>query len=186
MIFELRQEFYIQPMNKIYLEMAAMYLFWLFAMFIIRGKARRVTAIVFAALSVLLILLLTVYRGSGSVTKQISLIPFITFTYATVENEMYRMLFMNVALFIPFGLSLPFALPDKLRHKYIFTVISGVLISVAVEASQFIFGLGRCETDDALMNTLGVIIGGTAFLVHCGVLRLKDLINTKRQRGNKE
>ncbi len=185
-MFQLRQEFYVQPMNKIYLEVAAMYLFWLLAMFIIRGKVRRVTAIVFSALSVLLILLLTVYRGSGSGTKEINLIPFITFTYATVENEMYRMLFMNVALFIPFGLSLPFALPDKLRHKYLFTVISGALISVAVEASQYFFNLGRCETDDVLMNTLGVIIGGTAFLINCGVSRLTGFINTKRQRGNKE
>ena len=149
-MFQLRQEFYVQPMNKIYLEVAAMYLFWLLAMFIIRGKARRVTAIVFSAFSVLLIFLLTVYGRGGPGTKELNLIPFITFTYATVENEMYRMLFMNVALFIPLGLSLPFALPDKLRHKYLFTVISGALISVAVEASQFVFGLGRCETDDAL------------------------------------
>ena len=127
-MFQLRQEFYVQPMNKIYLEIAAMYLFWLLGMFIIRGKARRVTATVFAALSVLLILLLTVYGRGGPGTKELNLIPFITFTYATVENEMYRMLFMNVALFIPFGLSLPFALPDRFRHKYIITVISGKLI----------------------------------------------------------
>ena len=99
---------------------------------------------------------------------------------------MYRMLFMNVALFIPLGLSLPFALPDRFRHKYIITVISGVLLSVAVEASQYFFNLGRCETDDVLMNTLGVIIGGTAFLINCGVSRLTGFINTKRQRGNKE
>lgn len=185
-MFQLRQEFYVQPMNKIYLEIAAMYLFWLLGMFIIRGKARRVTATVFAALSVLLILLLTLYGRNESVDKELSLIPFITFRYAKREIEMYRMLFMNVALFIPLGLSLPFALPDRFRHKYIITVISGVLLSVAVEASQYFFNLGRCETDDVLMNTLGVIIGGTAFLINCGVSRLTGFINTKRQRGNKE
>jgi glycopeptide antibiotics resistance protein len=84
---------------------------------------------------------------------------------------------MNIFLFIPFGLSTPFALPERLRHKVLLTVPAGMVISACVEACQYFFSLGHCETDDVIMNTIGAFAGATAFLIYTAI---KKLINKRR------
>ena len=92
---------------------------------------------------------------------------------AKVQPEFYRSMFMNVLLFMPFGLSMPFALPNKCKHKALLTILFGVILFMTVEACQYIFFLGRCETDDVIMNTLGVAIGVTSFLIFRIVIKIK-------------
>ena len=169
-------DFYVQPMNNVYLEMAAMYLIWLIVMLVLHKTPQKILSAVCCALSVGVILLFTVFNRSGG-NHDISLIPFITFTQIKTQPEFYRTLFMNIFLFVPFGLCAPFALPDKARKKVVITVLSGLLLSLCVEADQFAFSIGRCETDDVLMNTLGALVGATAFLLYSGI---KKLINKRR------
>ena len=63
----------------------------------------------------------------------------------------------NILLFIPFGFALPLNfLPfEKARN----TVAAAVLLSLAVELFQGFTGLGLCEIDDIIGNTLGAGIG---------------------------
>ena len=166
-------DFYVQPMNQVYIETIAIYVIWTVAMFLLRGKARRIVGIVGAGLAVILILMFTVLGRSNGDAREISLIPFITFVNAKVQPEFYRTMFMNMLLFMPLGLSLPYALPDKLKHKALLTILIGAILSISVEACQYMFFLGRCETDDVIMNTLGVAIGTTSFLIFLIVNKIK-------------
>lgn len=158
-------DFYVQPMNQVYIETIAIYVIWTVAMFLLRGKARRIVGVIGASLAVILILAFTVLGRSSETAKDISLIPFISFVNAKVQPEFYRTMFMNMLLFMPLGLSLPYALSDKLKHKALLTILVGAVLSVVVEAAQYVFSLGKCETDDVLMNALGVLIGVTSYLI---------------------
>lgn len=157
--------FYVQPMNQVYIETIAIYVIWTVAMVLLRGKARRIVGTICTCLAVILILMFTVLGRSSESANEVSLIPFITFENAKVQPEFYRTMFMNMLLFMPLGLSLPLSLSDKIQHKALLTVMTGVGLSIAVEIAQYIFSFGKCETDDVLMNTLGVIIGVTSHLI---------------------
>ena len=167
-------DFYVQPMNQVYIETIAIYLIWTVPMFLLRGKARRVVGIVGAGLAVVLILMFTVLGRSSESAKEISLIPFITIENAKVQPEYYRTMFMNVLLFMPFGLSFPFALNKKIWYSICITVLLGVELSICVEVLQYIFCLGRCETDDVIMNALGVLIGTSSFVICQMITRIKS------------
>lgn len=175
-----RHYFYAQPMYMVYAEMFAMYLLWTLGMMILRGKAKRIVAAVFAVFAVGLIVFFTVW-GRESKSRELSLIPFISFVNAKTQPEFYRTMYMNVALFIPLGLSLPYALPDKIKHKVLLTVGVGFVISVGVEAYQYFFSAGRCETDDVLMNTLGTFFGANSFLLHNFIFRLIRRLKYRRK-----
>ena len=50
-------------------------------------------------------------------------------------------------------------------------LILGMLFSIGIEAAQFYYGLGRCEVDDVIMNTLGCAIGTIPwFIVRSGLV----------------
>lgn len=169
-------DFYVQPMLSVYIEALAMYAVWTIFMLILKNdKAKRAAGILGAAGAFALIFCFTILnRNSGA--RAHSLIPFITFINAKTQPEFYRTMFMNVLLFLPLGLSLPFALPDRIKHRAIVTILTGVLISASVEAAQFAFCLGQSETDDVIMNATGCVIGATSFLL-CGLIN-----KTKRPR----
>lgn len=160
-------------MNQVYIETIAMYVIWTVAMLLLRGKAKRIVAIVGAALAVGLIIMFTVLNRSSDGTREISLIPFISFQNAKVQPEFYRTMYMNVLLFMPLGLSLPFALEQKIKHNILWTIVFGAGLSITVEVLQYVFCLGRCEIDDVLMNTFGVIIGLTSYLLISIIKKLR-------------
>ena len=67
-----------------------------------------------------------------------------------------------ILLFTPFGLTLPFCLK---RHPVRTTILVAAGISMMIELVQFVFGLGLCETEDVIFNTLGVALGTLAFVI---------------------
>lgn len=95
-------------------------------------------------------------RDSGG--QELSLIPF--HTYITVfsggQRELIRSAFMNVLLFYPGGLLTASLLP---RKKRVWILVTFCLLSIAVEAGQYVLRLGVTETDDVLHNTLGALLG---------------------------
>lgn len=100
-------------------------------------------------------------------TQEIILIPFQSFIEAKEQPEMYRSMLMNVFLFVPLGVSLPYVLPMR-WHETVHTVITvlfGCCLSIAVEIIQYKYGLGRCEMDDVIMNTLGTLVGVQAYII---------------------
>ena len=173
----LRHNFYVQPMEKVYMETIAIYATWTFLMLLLRGKARRIAGVIGAFAAVALILLFTLWGRSAKSSETVCLIPFASFSRAKAQPELLRTMYMNVLLFMPFGLSLPFALSGRIKHNILTTVLCGAAISACVEALQFLFRIGKCEIDDVLMNTLGVLIGVTSCLLAAGFTRLIKLMS---------
>ena len=60
---------------------------------------------------------------------------------------MWSNILLNVLLFVPLGF-----LSGNMR-----VVITGSLISLGIEVTQFIGVLGFCEIDDVLNNTVGTV-----------------------------
>ena len=65
-------------------------------------------------------------------------------------------LILNILLYYPLGYLLPILFP-KLKPKHI--ILIGCLCSITTEATQYLFKLGWCETDDVIHNTLGTALG---------------------------
>lgn len=89
-------------------------------------------------------------------TRALSLIPFRC--YITVlsggERELIRSAFMNVLLFYPGGV---IARSLWTRPRGLILMFLG--ISLMIELLQLVLGLGMCETDDLIHNTLGAALG---------------------------
>lgn len=100
-------------------------------------------------------------RSSESV--ELILTPFHSFLEAKTQPEIYRSMLMNVFLFFPFGLTLPFALPEKWNRKALLTIVLALVLSFTIEFLQFHYRLGRAETDDVICNTLGAAIGTLSY-----------------------
>ncbi len=92
--------------------------------------------------------------GDFSESRQFNFTPF--WSYANFRHADFRwQIFLNILVFIPFGFMLPWAL----NLPFWKSVLVGLAFSVLLEATQFLFCLGFCETDDLIHNTLGTTIG---------------------------
>lgn len=78
--------------------------------------------------------------------RSINLIPF-------KENEL-KEIFINILLFIPYGMYL-----RKISPKKSLTVAIVILTSFLFELLQYILHIGISDITDIMMNTLGGIIG---------------------------
>lgn len=150
--------FYTQPMDMAYLEMGIMLALWTVFMIILRGKARKAAGIIFTALAVFAIFFITLLRRSHA-EHSVNYIPFYTFKLMKAQPELIRTMEMNVFLFMPFGMSFPLFLPEKLRLKFLLTVSVALLFSACVECAQYFLSLGMFDIDDIICNTLGAFIG---------------------------
>ena len=108
------------------------------------------------------ILFFTVATRSSYSGRATRLIPFASFVNAGYGT--YQSMWLNAFFFLPFGLSLPFLLPEKLKHKALVTIIVAVIFSICIEAAQYHFKLGLCETDDVITNTLGAALGTISYI----------------------
>lgn len=145
---------------------------WALALGAAAEKVRKGLNAVLCIAAVFAILELTILSRQPSVSV-FSPIPFYSLAAARNYPLLYRDNFMNVLLFVPFGMALPYILPDRCKHKIRLTALCGLSFSVIIELSQLIFKLGKCETDDLIMNTLGTLIGSLAFVITCVIDKKK-------------
>lgn len=103
-----------------------------------------------------------IFDANREIRRSYNLIPFqMIWEYASGSNHLRSSFAVsnilgNVVVFIPFGLFLQ----TIRKHK---TFWKGVLIvlatTVAIEAIQYLFGLGASDIDDVLLNTCGGMVG---------------------------
>lgn len=75
----------------------------------------------------------------------------------------------NIVLFIPFGLLFPL-------RKWKIVLLSALLFSISIESIQYFMGLGLCELDDVICNTIGAMLGfGTWFLIQQMIISKKGM-----------
>ena len=144
-------------------------------------KYMRIISVIAALIAIGAILYVTVLsRGERGVRAD--LIPFSSFKRAKTNPEMYRSMLMNVFLFVPFGLALPFVFSGSTGKRILLTILVGLLLSVTVEAIQCFVKLGMTETDDVICNTLGTAIGSCAYPL--SLLWRKLMIKDKAKHSN--
>lgn len=113
-----------------------------------------------AVLYMVLLLYMTVASRSETANGGVLLRPLYSFYLARTENqEYYRSMLMNVLLFFPLGLTLPFGLSGG-KRPILRAAGIGMALSVCIEILQYVFSLGWTETDDVIMNMLGIVLGG--------------------------
>ena len=78
----------------------------------------------------------------------------------------------NVLLFLPLGYLAPASF--RFLREWWVTVVAGALLSVLIELSQWLFGVGRSPSiDDVIYNTVGAAIGAAVFFLLTGWRRYR-------------
>ena len=141
-------------------------------------KHMRIISMIAAMIAIGAILYITVFsrgeRGIGA-----DFIPFSSFERAKIQPEMYRSMLMNVFLFVPLGMSLPFVFGGSTGKRILLTILIGLLLSMVFEAIQYFAHLGMTETDDVICNTVGTAIGSCTYLL---ALLWRKLFNKTKER----
>ncbi|MBQ7672978.1 MAG: VanZ family protein [Alphaproteobacteria bacterium] len=81
------------------------------------------------------------------------------------EKSIFSNLILNIFLFIPFGISMPFICS---KCSFLKTALTGLMLSFFIEFIQFFLGR-ECEIDDLICNTFGASIGFIFYLVLCKI-----------------
>ena len=126
----------------------------------------------FALLSfgIVLVLFITLFTRNAQQSQQIEFIPFSILEQARVYPDVYNQMILNVLLFLPFGLSLPFCLEKRIKHPILITTCLAVVLSVSVEFLQYVLRCGYSEVDDVILNTLGAFLGTLSYLISRAVI----------------
>lgn len=72
------------------------------------------------------------------------------------ESKYILEFFLNILIFLPFGIYLPLLLNN---HKVLLTIIISFISSLSFELIQFLTALGSMQLMDLITNLLGSIIG---------------------------
>jgi glycopeptide antibiotics resistance protein len=90
--------------------------------------------------------------------RQIVLMPFAGGEYSNVSMSLMAIkIFGNVALFVPFGISLQLLV----RRRILVTVAAGLTTSLCVEVLQYLLTRGTSTTGDLILNCAGALVGAT-------------------------
>jgi glycopeptide antibiotics resistance protein len=90
--------------------------------------------------------------------RQIVLIPFAGGEYSNISKSLMAIkVFGNVALFVPFGISLQLLI----RRQIWVTVVAGLTTSLCVEVLQYILARGTSTAGDLILNCAGAFVGAT-------------------------
>lgn len=113
------------------------------------------------------VLFLTLFsRIGGAGTAQVWNTPFHSITNAWKQGTLQPLgdFFRNILLFVPIGFLVPGMNPGQ-RNKISFSVLGGVILSTVIESVQLLTGLGCCDLDDIIANSLGALVGYLVWLL---------------------
>lgn len=163
------RRFYILPISKGLGIMAVLIMIWIILRMLRKSKCSiwKYFNIILHVLSVLFIIRMTLLGRKVGI-RELELIPFYTLTTIPYNNEAIRTLLMNIILFVPFGLTAPYMIEEKIKKEYLkwgICILSAGVLSVLIESLQYCFGLGRAEIDDVICNMLGGGLGVLADVV---------------------
>ena len=163
------RRFYILPISKVLGIMAVLIMIWIILRMLRKSKCSiwKYFNIVLHVLSVLFIIRMTLLGRKVGI-RELELIPFYTLTTIPYNNEAIRTLLMNIILFVPFGLTAPYMIGEKIKNEYLkwgICILSAGVLSILIESLQYCLGVGRAEIDDVICNTSGGGLGVLADVV---------------------
>lgn len=165
---------YKQNLFTMILLVAAAVILWAYFSLKFDSKLRYIVNILITVAILIMMLYKTIFsRSIGN--YQIELRPFYTFVLAQQQVEMFRTFFMNMLLFVPIGLTMPYVLSHKPRKRNVFIVVAfAAVLSAGIEFLQYYYHLGRCETDDVIANTLGAAIGTLSYCLYMKMFKNQE------------
>lgn len=80
----------------------------------------------------------------------------------------------NIALFVPIGYWVSFIQESSgSKRSFLYSLITGFVLSLGIETVQLIFKVGFCEADDLLNNTLGAVLGAFSYVFFTKIIEKK-------------
>lgn len=136
-----------------------------------KGLASIVSGILLS-LECAFILVMTLFGRRIGEIRRYDFKPFESYYNALIEGDMEILLqiFMNIAMYIPFGFLLPCCFKVFEKRRYVIYVAASS--SFIIEFIQIILKIGLFEIDDIINNTLGSIIG---LAIYTLCVRIKKL-----------
>lgn len=108
-----------------------------------------------------IVLYATLFSRWGNEGRTVALMrPFRGLSEAINERSFEPLVhsFLNILMFVPFGYLIPCVNPRHLS-KMGFSMLGGIVSSALIESIQLLTGLGCCDIDDIIANSVGAIIG---------------------------
>ena len=163
------KRFYALPISKVLGIMVVLIIIWAILRMVRNNKYSiwKHFNIVLHFFSVVFIIRMTLF-GRNVGERELELIPFYTLTTISYNNEAIRTLLMNIVLFVPFGLTIPYMLEGKIKNvhlKWRVCILSACILSIVIESLQYYLGIGIAEIDDVICNTLGGSLGVFADII---------------------
>ena len=127
----------------------------------LRGKAR--TAFLIAYL-VFILFMTVMYREEAD--SKASLELFHSYRQFMVSAQKRYEILNNIWLFIPLGACLGTIAAEQKRCA---VLLLPLLFSVLIESAQYVFGIGLCDIDDVISNSLGALTGFVTAMLLCSL-----------------
>ena len=83
---------------------------------------------------------------------------------AKIYPDVYIQMQLNAVLFVPLGLTLPYALSNK-KCPVLWTMVTAAVLSIGIETAQYVFSKGYSELADVALNLAGAFLGTLAWLL---------------------
>lgn len=90
--------------------------------------------------------------------REISGFSFVPLSTLTDKAHIIRFI-LNIIMFVPLGALLPLVFPGLNNAGTVRIALTGLILSITIEAVQGIFMLGHVQTDDVIANVLGAVLG---------------------------
>jgi glycopeptide antibiotics resistance protein len=125
--------------------------------------------------------LLELFNSQRTINRSINLIPFYSITeYISGNSEIVKRFAFgnvvgNIVLFIPLGIYLPLFKNDK---RVITNLLFIFIVSLFVEITQGLLGIGASDIDDIILNCLGGWIGILVYKFSLFILRDEKKVRT--------
>jgi glycopeptide antibiotics resistance protein len=101
------------------------------------------------------------YYGRGYFHRSYNLIPFKTIIeYMFFSNNLNATVVNivgNILAFVPMGFLVPIVFNRINKFKNIAILV--LMVTISIEVTQFIIGVGTCDVDDVILNWIGGMIG---------------------------
>lgn len=127
-----------------------------------------------------LIIFITILSRKPHFSVGINLTPFYSYLdFFKGDYLIGKQILLNIGLFIPIGFFLNLfssAHFKKMAPRFIFPIIVGVFLSLAIENIQYIFKLGLFEIDDLISNSLGILLSYILYYITTHINR-RSILN---------
>lgn len=130
----------------------------------ITPKAKKI--IITACLAIFVVCIFCVTNTSRYLLSyRANMEPFWSYKEAMRGNQfIIKEVLLNIALFAPVGFMLAALSGGSTAiRRILIATLGGLILTAAVEGSQYIFHIGLTDFDDLFNNTLGAFIGGTFY-----------------------